>query len=334
MNDALTLGAIALIVTAATGYPAIRLLRRLGLTKEIYEYLRAPIESAAGDAPVLAPERHAAKAGTPTMGGTFLLTGVLIVTLAANFFDRYSIGLPLMVMGSLAVVGGIDDFGSLRDREQWALNKRLKLVAFILIGAATAYALYDLLDLRTVHIPFEGSHDIAGLYIPIALAVVVFTAGGVAVSDGLDGLVAGTAAIAFAAYGTIALLQDQTYLGAFCFTVAGACLGFLWHNSHPAQVFMGDVGALALGGGLAVVAFMTGHWLLLPLIGIVFLAEGASSYLQIGYFKLTGGRRLFRMAPLHHHFEELGWSEVQVVQRFWIVGALGALIGVVLALEV
>jgi phospho-N-acetylmuramoyl-pentapeptide-transferase len=97
---------------------------------------------------------------------------------------------------------------------------------------------------------------------------------------------------------------------------------------------MGDVGALALGGGLAVVAFMTGHWLLLPLIGVVFLMEGASSYLQIGYFKITGGRRLFRMAPLHHHFEELGWSEIQVVQRFWIVGALGALIGVVLALEV
>jgi phospho-N-acetylmuramoyl-pentapeptide-transferase len=334
MNDALTLGAIALIVTAAAGYPAIRLLRRLGLTKEIYEYLRAPVESAAGDAPQLAPERHAAKAGTPTMGGTFLLAGVLIVTLAANFFDRYSIGLPLIVMGSLALVGGIDDFGSLRDREQWALNKRLKLVALIVIGAATAYALYDLLELRRVHIPFDGSHDIAGLFLPIALAIVVFTAGGVAVSDGLDGLVAGTAGIAFAAYGAIALLQDQTYLGAFCFTVAGACLGFLWHNSHPAQVFMGDVGALALGGGLAVVAFMTGHWLLLPIIGLVFFVEGASSYLQIGYFKLTGGKRLFRMAPLHHHFEELGWSEVQVVQRFWIVGALGALIGVVLALEV
>ncbi len=116
--------------------------------------------------------------------------------------------------------------------------------------------------------------------------------------------------------------------------MAGATLGFLWHNSYPAQVFMGDAGALPLGGGLAVVAFMTGQWLLLPLIGVVFVAEGASSYLQIGYFKLTGGRRLFLMAPLHHHFEELGWSEVQVVQRFWIVGALGALIGVVLALEV
>jgi phospho-N-acetylmuramoyl-pentapeptide-transferase len=334
MTDALVLGAVSLMVTTAIGWPAIWLLRRQNVSKEIYEYLRAPVESAKGGAPTLAPERHAAKAGRPTMGGIFLLAGILVTTLAGDLFGRYSIGLPLVVMGSLALLGGIDDFGSLHGREQWALNKRVKLLVFVGIGAAAACALYELLDLRRVHIPFDGSYDLGGLYLPIALVVVVLTAGGVAVTDGLDGLVAGTAAIAFAAYGAIALLQEQTYLGAFCFTVTGASLGFLWHNSHPASVFMGDVGALALGGGLAVVAFMTGQWLLLPIIGIVFLAEGASSYLQIGYFKLTGGRRIFRMAPLHHHFEELGWSEVQVVQRFWIVGALGALIGVALALEV
>jgi phospho-N-acetylmuramoyl-pentapeptide-transferase len=334
MTDALVLGSVSLMITAVAGYPAIWFLRKQNLSKEIYEYLRAPVESSAGGAPTLAPERHAAKAGRPTMGGIFLLAGVLVTTLAGNLFGHYSIGLPLLVMGSLALLGGIDDFGSLHSREQWALNKRLKLVAFIVIGAATAYALYDLFDLARIHVPFDGSYDLGGLYLPIALVVVVLTAGGVAVTDGLDGLVAGTCAIAFAAYGAIALLQEQTYLGAFCFTVTGASLGFLWHNSHPASVFMGDVGALALGGGLAVVAFMTGQWLLLPLIGIVFLAEGASSYLQIGYFKLTGGKRIFRMAPLHHHFEELGWSEVQVVQRFWIVGVLGALIGIALALEV
>jgi len=114
-------------------------------------------------------------------------------------------------------------------------------------------------------------------------------------------------------------------------------LGFLWHNSYPARVFMGDTGALALGGGLAVVAFMTGQWLVLPLIGVVFVLEGASVYLQIGYFRLTGGKRIFRMAPLHHHFESANggtWSEVQVVQRFWLVGLLGAVVGSILALEV
>jgi len=334
MIYALTLGAVTLVVTAIAGYPAVASLRRLGIGKEIHDYLRQPVQSAAGDAPQLAPEHHAAKAGTPTMGGAFMIAGIVLITLSGNFFGRYSIGLPLAVMGALALLGGIDDLGSLRGREQWALNKRVKLLAFMAIGAATAYALYDLVALRHIHIPYEGSHDIGWLYIPIALGVIVVTAGGVAVTDGLDGLVAGTAAIAFAAYGAIALLQEQTFLGAFCLTVAGAALGFLWHNSHPAPVFMGDVGALALGGGLAVVAFMTGHWLLLPLIGIVFVAEGASSYLQIGYFKLTGGKRIFRMAPLHHHFEEVGWSEVQVVQRFWIVGVIGALIGVALAAEV
>ncbi len=334
MIYALSLGAMTLVATAIAGWPTIRLLRRLNLGKEIYEYLREPVESSAGDVPQVAPDRHAAKAGTPTMGGTLILAGILVFTLAANLFGRYSIGLPLAVMASLALLGGIDDFGSLRGRDQWALNKRVKLLAFIAIGAATAYALYDLLDLRRVNIPYEGSHEIDWLYLAIALVAVVLTAGGVAVTDGLDGLVAGTAAVAFAAYGAIALVQEQTYLGAFCFTVTGGALGFLWHNSYPAQVFMGDVGALALGGGLAVVAFMTGHWLLLPVIGIVFVIEGASSYLQIGYFKLTGGKRIFRMAPLHHHFEELGWSEVQVVQRFWILGALGAVVGIILALEV
>ena len=149
-----------------------------------------------------------------------------------------------------------------------------------------------------------------------------------------NGLVAGTAALAYSGYGTIALLQDQWYLGIFCFTVVGALLGFLWHNSYPAKVFMGDTGALPLGGGLAVVAFMTGQWLLLPIIGIIFVLEGLSDALQIGYFRLTGGRRILRMAPLHHHFEQAGWSEVQVVQRFWIIGAVGAALGVVLAVEV
>ncbi|MBF8286425.1 MAG: mraY, partial [Dehalococcoidia bacterium] len=169
---------------------------------------------------------------------------------------------------------------------------------------------------------------------PIAVGVVVLTAGGVAVTDGLDGLAAGTSAVAFGAYGIIALVQEQTFLATYCFTVAGAVLGFLWYNSHPAQMFMGDTGALALGGGLATAAFMTGQWLVLPVIGAVFVLEGASDVLQVAYYRLTGGKRIFRMAPLHHHFEKLGWSEPQVVQRFWIIGILGATVGTILALEV
>jgi phospho-N-acetylmuramoyl-pentapeptide-transferase len=319
MTDALIMGSVAVAATAIAGFPAVSILRRLKLGKEISEW---------------GPETHQVKAGTPTMGGIFLLLAVLVITLAGNFFGRYSIGLPLLVMGCLALLGLLDDLGSLQDRPQRALQRRVKLAAFIAVGAGAAVGLYEFLDLRAVNIPWEGRHDIGAFYLPIAVAVIVLTAGGVAVSDGLDGLVAGTAALAYIAYGTIALLQEQTFLGAFCFTAAGAALGFLWHNSYPARVFMGDTGALALGGGLAVVAFMTGQWLLLPVIGIVFVAEGASVAIQVIYYRLTGGKRIFRMAPLHHHFEEGGWSEVQVVQRFWIVGAVGAAIGVLLAMEV
>jgi len=268
------------------------------------------------------------------MGGILVVAVVAAVTLAFNFIDHYSIAVPLAIVGCLAALGVADDLGSLQGRKQHALNKRVKFVAFLVIGALAAWALYDRLDLNAVQIPWEGRHEVGILYLPIVLGVVVLTAGGVAVTDGLDGLVAGTGAIAYTAYGVIALLQDQTYLAAFCFTVTGALIGFLWHNSYPARVFIGDAGALPLGGGLAVVAFMTGQWLLLPLVGIIFVAEGLSDVIQVGYFKLTGGKRIFRMAPLHHHFEKLGLSEVQVTQRFWAVGAAGAAIAIILAEEV
>ena len=138
-------------------------------------------------------------------------------------------------------------------------------------------------------------------------------------------------ALAFASYGVIALFQGQSFLGIFCFTVVGALLGFLWFNAHPAQLFMGETGALPLGIGLATVALMTGWWLVLPIIGIVLVAEALSDIVQIGSFRLTG-RRALKMAPLHHHFELMGWAEPQIVLRFWLVGAVGALLGVALAL--
>lgn len=319
MIYALSLGSMTLVATVLAGYPAIRVLRHFRIGKEISEW---------------GPETHQVKAGTPTMGGLLILLAIAAFTLAANFFGRYSIGMPLVVIGSLGVLGFVDDMGSLEGRGQWALNKRVKFVAFLGVGIAAAIGLYEFLELRTVNVPYDDRYDLGLAYVPIAVGVIVLTAGGVAVTDGLDGLAAGTLAIAYAAYGFIALFQEQDFLGAFCLTVAGATLGFLWHNSHPAQVFMGDVGALALGGGLAIVAFMTGQWLVLPVIGIIFVLEGASDALQVAYFKATGGKRILKMAPLHHHFEKSGWGEVQVVQRFWIAGALGAAVGIILALEV
>lgn len=318
MSDALLLGVVAMLATVAAGYPAVELLRRLKVGKEISEW---------------GPETHQAKAGTPTMGGVLVIGVIAAVVLLFNFFGRYSMAAPLGIMACLCALGIADDLGSLQGREQKALTKRVKFVAFVAIGGLAAWGLYERLDLSYVNVPWSGREDLGVIYVVIVMAVVVLTAGGVAVTDGLDGLVAGTVAAAFGAYGLIAILQEQTYLGAFCFIVAGALLGFLWHNAYPARVFIGDAGALPLGGGLAVVAFMTGHWLLLPLIGVVFVAEGLSDALQIGYFKLTGGRRILLMAPLHHHFEKLGWHEVQVVQRFWVAGAAGGAVGIVLAME-
>jgi phospho-N-acetylmuramoyl-pentapeptide-transferase len=174
--------------------------------------------------------------------------------------------------------------------------------------------------------------DIGWLYVPLATFLIVGSANAVNLTDGLDGLAGGTSAIAFAGFAVIAYLQGQAYLVTLCFTMAGAILGFLWYNVYPADLFMGDVGAMALGGTLATVALMTEQWLLLGVVGAVFVAETLSDILQVGYFRLTQGKRLFRMAPLHHHFEMLGWPEVRVTQRFWLVAVLAAMLGIALAL--
>jgi len=192
--------------------------------------------------------------------------------------------------------------------------------------------LYRFLGLDTLYFPRLGELKVGVLFALIAALAVASSAHAVNLTDGLDGLAGGTAAVAFACYGIIAYLQHQAYLVTFCFTMVGAILAFLWYNAHPAQVFMGDVGSLTLGATLAVVALMTGHILLLPIIGAIFVVEALSVIAQVAYFKLTHGRRLFKMAPLHHHFELLGWSETQITQRFWLISMLAGMVGIALAL--
>jgi phospho-N-acetylmuramoyl-pentapeptide-transferase len=179
--------------------------------------------------------------------------------------------------------------------------------------------------------------DLGWVWVPLAAFVILGSANAVNLTDGLDGLAGIIVASAFAGYGVIALLQGQYYLVRFCFTVVGASFAFLWYNAHPAQMFMGDTGSLSLGATLGVVALMTGQWLLLPVVALIPVAETLSVVLQVLYFKYTKrrfgqGRRIFKMSPLHHHFELLGWSETQVVQRFWLVEILAVMAGVALAL--
>jgi len=212
------------------------------------------------------------------------------------------------------------------------LSARTKFAVQTVFAIVIAIALKYFLKSPDMFIPgVPGTIKLGFWYIPIAVLAIVFFSNAVNLTDGLDGLAGLISATAFVAYGGIALLQGQTFLARFCFTIVGAIFGFLWFNVHPALLFMGDTGALSLGATLAVVALMTGQWVLLPLIAIIPTSVAFSVILQVGYFKWTHGKRLFKMAPLHHHFELSGWSETQVVQRFWLISLLFAMIGVSLA---
>ena len=212
------------------------------------------------------------------------------------------------------------------------MSARTKFLAQVAIALLIAFVLKYILDVPDLYLPgVKGVVKLRLWYIPISVFVIVALSNAINLTDGLDGLAGLISATAFATYGGIALLQGQVYIARFCFTVVGAIFGFLWFNVHPALLFMGDTGSLSIGATLAVVALMTGQWALLPVIAIIPVSIVLSVILQVGYFKLTGGRRLFKMAPLQHHFELSGWSETQVVQRFWLISLLFAMIGVALA---
>lgn len=310
---------IAFVIALAIGRPLLDFLRRRALGKAISDE---------------GPDTHHGKAGTPTMGGLMIFATVALLTLITNVVDRESILLPLVGIVVLGAIGLTDDLGTIQGRAQFGLSWRIKVALLLAFALGAALVLFYALDTESINVPWSGQHSLGEFYIPIAVIVILATTTSVAITDGMDSLAGGTLAIAFAAYGVIAVGQEQDFLVRFAFTTVGATLGFLWYNAHPAQIFMGDTGALALGGTLAIVALMTGHWLLLPVIGIVFVIEAASDIIQIGYFKYTGGKRIFRMAPIHNHFELIGWSEPQVVTRAWLLGIAGAILGVALALQV
>jgi phospho-N-acetylmuramoyl-pentapeptide-transferase len=331
MDFALLLASISFILTVGWGPLLIGLLRRYRIGKRIR---------------IDGPRGHQTKLGTPTMGGLLIVVPVFLITIALNIYNLLgrtvigrSIMLPLGVMLAFAILGALDDIAGVRGmRRGEGFQARQKIVWEIGLSLVIALVLHLGMGLRSVAVPGVAEKiDIGLFYIPVAMFVVVGASNAVNFTDGLDGLAGIIVASAFAAYGVIAYLQGQIYLVRFCFTVVGACFAFLWYNAHPAQMFMGDTGSLALGATLGTVALMTGQWLLLPVVALVPVAEALSVISQVLYFKYTRhrygqGRRLFKMAPLHHHFELLGWSETQVVQRFWLVGLMAAMAGVALAL--
>lgn len=320
MIHALISGCITFVLALALGGPIVRYLRAQKAGKQI-----------SADQ----PSTHQVKAGTPTFGGFIIwLPAVIVAAVAVDWREHRSILLPVAMIGITGAAGFVDDLGTLQNRRQKGLSWRFKVVFLTMLAIGASIVLYDQVGVESINIPWSGSYELGLFYIPIAILVIVGTTTAVAITDGLDALAGGTTLIAFIAYGTIAFIQGQEFVATFAFIIAGANLGFLWYNAHPAQVIMGDTGALALGSSLAVVALMTGQWLLLPLIGIVFVANALSNVIQIVYFRMTGGKRFFRRAPLHHHFEEIGWAETQVVTRAWLIGIAAAILGVAFALAV
>ena len=324
---ALSLGGITFLLSVIWGGPLVRILRMLHIGEQIR---------------IEGPQRHFTKLGTPTMGGLLFIIPVLLITGVLNLVSILSdltvlgnsILLPMLVMLAYAAVGAWDDWLGVRGpRRGEGMKGRWKFLLQTIIALGAALILkYGLQPPELILPSIPEAFDLGIWYVPIAMFVIVGTCNAVNLTDGLDGLAGLIAATAFAAYGAIAMLQGQIFLVRFCFTVVGALFAFLWYNALPAELFMGDTGSLALGGTLGVVALMTGHWFLLPLIAIIPFSVTVSWILQVAYFKWTKGRRLFKMAPLHHHFELSGWSETQIVQRFWLVALLSGMFGVALAL--
>lgn len=334
---ALTVGGVTFLLGVIWGGPFIEILKRLRIGKQI----RADIQDV-----------HAHKLGTPTMGGIMIILPTVAITLALNVANVVQTGagasvlLPVGVLVSFACLGFLDDWEGIqmsRGNLGEGLSARAKFIGQLVLAgiAALIFSFYDggFQFANALQLPLlQGQIPLSPvIFVPITMFIIVGTSNALNLTDGLDGLAGIISASAFAAYGVIAFLQQQIFVVQFSFILVGACFAFLWFNAHPAQLFMGDTGSLSLGATLGMVAVMTGEWLLLPIIAIVPVAEAMSVILQVASARfsrryLGEDIRLFKRAPLHHHFEKIGWSETQVVQRFWLVGLLSAMVGVALAL--
>lgn len=332
--------AIAFLLSALAMPTLIRTLKRLGMGKQIRDSAVAPIMA----------EMHKAKAGTPTMGGIVIWATTLVIILIVgagcaltgpgsllcrvNFLSRSQTWLPLGLMIAAALIGLVDDYLNVRriGSKGGGLRERHRLLSYGLIAVIGAWWFYSKLGWEHLHIPFFGTYELGIWYVPFFLLVIVATSHSVNVTDGLDGLSGGTLLAALAAYGVIAWSQGRTDLATFCAVLIGALMGFLWFNVNPADIFIGDTGAMSLGTVLGVIALMTNQPLLLLVIGLPFVVESLSVIIQVASKKLRNGKKIFKSAPLHHHLQAIGWSEPKIVMRFWMISLALSGIGIAIAL--
>ncbi len=313
MEKLLIAGAIAAVVVILLAPLCIPILHRLKFGQSIREE---------------GPKSHQKKSGTPTMGGIFLIAGIVAATLLQAEWN-VEIFLALFILFGHFILGFIDDYLKVVRKHNQGLLARYKLLGQIIIVIVTTFVASALLtDFNpTIWLPLVNvTIDAGSLYLPFMLFVVVGASNAVNLTDGLDGLASGCMAIAASCYAVICLLTGHADLAIFCAATVGACIGFLKFNFHPAKVFMGDTGSLALGGAFAAVGILSRTEVLLAVVGFVFVCEALSVIIQVISFKSTG-KRIFRMSPLHHHFELGGWSEVKVVFVFWTVGLIAGVLG-------
>lgn len=299
----------AVVATVILGMAAIPLARKYKARQSIREE---------------GPKSHRIKAGTPTMGGLFMLLAMLLVIFGNGLLDPSVLLLVLITFGH-AVLGFLDDFIKAEKKRNLGLTAKQKMAGQLLLSIVFCFGAIEYLGLPySIAIPFTTSEiSIGWLYYPFVVLVIVGASNAVNLTDGLDGLAAGCCVVAFSAYALFCHLNGMDDIGAFAVITVGCCIGFLFYNYHPAKIFMGDTGSLALGGAIAGIAVVTRTELLLVFIGLIFVIEALSVILQVISFKTTG-KRIFRMSPIHHHFELCGWSEVRVVWSFWLVECVAA----------
>lgn len=317
--------------------PFISLLTRFKIGKNIRD------EASGGGKATLFAALHAKKQGTPTMGGAVVIFVVLFMVLLSRIFSyfgwiehslisRQETYIPIFTLVTCALLGGFDDWLNIKGLWKKGIPVKPKFILLLLLSLVGAWWFFVKLGFTGVFIPFVGDIEL-GLYYPL-LFILVFIASGHAVNitDGLDGLAAGLLIMAFAVFGVIAFSQGMLLLSTYCGVIVGALTAFLWFNINPAQFFMGDLGSLSLGCNLGVIAMLTDSLAPLILVSVIYIIETLSVIIQLTSKRLRNGKKVFLIAPIHHHFEKVGWPETMIVMRFWIIGAVGCVFGLVLAL--
>lgn len=306
------------VLTVILGFFAIPLLKKLKARQSIREE---------------GPKSHRIKNGTPTMGGLFMLLAAVLVVIFNKMIDPAVLWLLFLTLGH-GFLGFLDDFIKAEKKRNLGLTAKQKMLGQIILAVLFCWGVVDTLHLPySIAIPFtQIDISIGLLYYPFVVLVIVGASNAVNLTDGLDGLASGCCVIAFSAYAVYCYMTGFNDLGYFIIILAGACIGFLFFNYHPAKIFMGDTGSLALGGAIAGISVMTRTELLLIFLGMIFVLEALSVIIQVASFQLTG-KRVFKMSPLHHHFELSGWSEVHVVWAFWIFEGIAACVSLLLAIR-